>query len=273
MTKAGDRTSCAPCPDEDQEEAMARERASRQDERRDTDSASWWVVGGYAACKSLADCVLAALLLLALSPLLLALILAVRLTSRGGVIYRQERVGLGGRPFVMYKIRTMEDGCERISGVCWSPVDDRRVTPIGRVLRRTHLDELPQLWNILRGEMSLVGPRPERPEIVCTLEQKIPHYRQRLAVRPGLTGLAQIRLPPDSDLDDVRRKLAYDLYYVYRYDLLLDLKLLACTAFFLGGIPFALTRSCFRVPDQVEVKGAFASIAGEFHTLAQVHTA
>ncbi|WP_165066824.1 sugar transferase [Paludisphaera rhizosphaerae] len=252
---------------------MAREATRRLNVRWDSEPVSSDIVESYTTSKSLADRILAALILLTLSPLVLIIMLAVKLTSRGGAIYRQERVGLGGGLFVMYKIRTMVYDCERSSGICWSSVGDPRATPLGRLLRRTHLDELPQLWNIVRGEMSLVGPRPERPEIVCELEQKIPHYRQRLDVLPGLTGLAQILLPPDSDVDDVRRKLTYDLYYVYHCNLWLDLRILACTACFLGGIPFALTRSLFRVPDQLEVEGAFASMSTELDAHTQVRTA
>ena len=110
----------------------------------------------------------------------------------------------------------MYHDCERLTGARWSTPGDNRVTWIGKILRATHIDELPQLFNILRGEMSLVGPRPERPEIVVGLELAIPCYRDRLQVRPGVTGLAQVQLPPDTDLESVRRKVAYDLYYIER---------------------------------------------------------
>ena len=113
---------------------------------------------------------------------------------RGPVIYSQTRLGQCGRPFTIYKIRTMLPNCEATTGPRWSTADGPRITPVGQFLRRAHLDELPQLWNILRGEMSLVGPRPERPEFVTQLEQAIPCYRERLAVRPGVTGMAQIQL-------------------------------------------------------------------------------
>ena len=153
------------------------------------------------------DRVFAAVLLVPAAPVMLVVMGLVRLTSPGPMIYRQTRLGRGGRPFTMYKIRTMIHDCERLTGARWLTPGDCRVTPIGRFLRATHLDELPQLWNILRGEMSLVGPRPERPEIVPQLERVLPAYRERLRVRPGVTGLAQVQLAPDTDLESVRRKL------------------------------------------------------------------
>jgi lipopolysaccharide/colanic/teichoic acid biosynthesis glycosyltransferase len=162
----------------------------------------------------------------------------VKLTSRGPAFYSQFRLGLNGRPFRIYKIRTMRQDAERHSGACWSTRGDPRVTLLGRFLRKTHLDELPQLWNVLRGDMSLVGPRPERPEFVPTLERAIPGYRDRLLVRPGVTGLAQVRLEADTDLDSVRRKLLYDLEYVRTVSLWLDVRLVICTAFHMAGVPY-----------------------------------
>src|SRR5207249_2271789 len=153
----------------------------------------------------------------------------VKLTSPGPILYSQTRLGRHGRSYTIYKIRSMSHNCEKQSGPRWSTAGDSRVTPIGRLLRRTHVDELPQLWNVLRGEMSLIGPRPERPEFVPQLERALPQYRQRLLVRPGVTGLAQVQLPPDSDLASVRRKLAYDLYYVHGCNFCLDVQLLLAT--------------------------------------------
>src|SRR5438552_3957175 len=169
------------------------------------------------------DWTLSLALLILAAPLVLLAALAVKLTSRGPIFYSQTRLGRGGQPYTIYKIRTMLHNCESKSGACWSTAGDPRITLVGRFLRRTHVDELPQLWNVLRGEMSLVGPRPERPEFVTTLEVVIPHYRARLAVRPGITGLGQVQLPADTDLTSVRRKLAYDLYYVRQLSLWLDL--------------------------------------------------
>jgi lipopolysaccharide/colanic/teichoic acid biosynthesis glycosyltransferase len=182
--------------------------------------------GGYAGCKAALDFTAALALFVLSAPLLLVLALLVRLTSRGPAFYTQIRVGRHGRPFKIYKLRTMTHACERQTGPRWSPPGDSRVTPFGRFLRKTHLDELPQLLNVLKGDMSLVGPRPERPEFFPALEQEIPRYRERLQVRPGVTGLAQVQLPPDTDLDSVRRKLAYDLYYIRHLGPWLDLRII-----------------------------------------------
>jgi lipopolysaccharide/colanic/teichoic acid biosynthesis glycosyltransferase len=192
--------------------------------------------------------------LLVAAPLMGLAILAVRLTSRGPAVYTQTRLGRYGRPFVMFKIRSMTHDCERRSGVQWSVRGDARVTWVGRILRKTHIDELPQLVNIVRGEMSLVGPRPERPEIVQTLEQVLRTYRGRLSVRPGLTGLAQVQLPPDTDLESVRRKLRYDLHYVAVGSLSLDLRLLVSTAFHIVRLPFAVSRWLLWLPGEPEVE-------------------
>ena len=212
------------------------------------------VVGGlkdfswYASCKATGDFVAAIMLFVLTAPLMVLSMILVKLTSRGPVIYSQTRLGRDGRPFTIYKIRTMLHNSEATTGPRWSTADDPRITPVGRFLRRTHLDELPQLWNVLRGEMSLVGPRPERPEFVTQLERAMPRYRDRLAVRPGVTGLAQVQLPPDTDLNSVRRKLVCDLYYIERLSFWLDLRILVCTAFGFLGIPYAVSRKLFRVP-------------------------
>lgn len=170
----------------------------------------------------------AALLLPAL-PLIGLLVVLVRLTSRGPGVFRQTRVGRNGRVFVMYKLRTMSLDAEAGTGPVWAQQVDPRVTRLGRVLRRLHLDEFPQLFNVVKGEMALVGPRPERPEFVARLARELPDYLDRLAVRPGITGLAQINLPPDSTLDDVRRKLVLDLEYVARGSLLFDVRIFLAT--------------------------------------------
>ena len=181
--------------------------------------------------------ILGGLLLIPALPVIGVLVLWVRLTSQGPGIFRQTRVGLHGRPFVMYKLRTMRVDAEARSGPVWALTDDPRVTPLGRILRRLHLDEFPQLFNVLKGEMALIGPRPERPEFVQKLAREIPGYLDRLSVRPGITGLAQINLPPDTDLDSVRNKLALDLEYVERGCLLLDLRIFAATCFRLLALP------------------------------------
>jgi hypothetical protein len=165
------------------------------------------------------------------------------------VIYTQERVGLAGAIFTIYKIRTMYLGSEQHCGPKWAVPGDSRITPVGRILRWSHLDELPQFVNILRGEMSLVGPRPERPEFVDALDRVLPGYRRRLAVRPGLTGLAQVKQPPDVDVFSVRRKLTYDLFYVDCYDPWLDLRVLAATALKCLGVPFVWIGCLLQLPD------------------------
>ncbi len=191
----------------------------------------------YEVVKAACDRVAALVLLVLTAPMMLAIMALVRLTSSGPALYSQVRLGKGGRPFRIWKMRTMTHDCERHSGICWATRGDPRVTPLGRVLRATHLDELPQLWNILRGDMSLIGPRPERPEFATKLEKVIPHYRDRLLVRPGVTGLAQVQLPPDCDVDGVRRKVACDLAYIRHLSFGLDLRIMALTVFHVFGLP------------------------------------
>jgi exopolysaccharide biosynthesis polyprenyl glycosylphosphotransferase len=160
-----------------------------------------------------------------LAVLLPFLALAIRLESPGGVFYRQERLGRNGKPFWVYKLRSMVPDAEK-GGAQWAQENDPRITRVGRFLRKTRLDELPQVWNVLRGEMSLIGPRPERPEFVAQLQEQIPYYRSRLSVRPGLTGWAQVRYRYGNSVEDARMKLEYDLYYIKHQSLLLDLSIL-----------------------------------------------
>jgi lipopolysaccharide/colanic/teichoic acid biosynthesis glycosyltransferase len=192
----------------------------------------------YESIKPLLDSVAAAVLLMISVPILILAMLLVRLTSKGSAIYAQRRVGLNGRTFTIYKIRTMFHDSERATGAVWSLPGDPRVTPIGRFLRWSHIDELPQLVNILRGEMSLVGPRPERPELISQIEKALPDYRRRLTVLPGLTGLAQVQQAPDTNLASVYRKLSFDLCYVKRMSFWLDLRVLLGTVLKCLGIPF-----------------------------------
>ena len=180
--------------------------------------------------------VVAAVLLIPGLPLIGLLVVLVRLTSRGPGIYRQARVGKDRRLFMMNKIRTMRIDAEDGTGAVWTRTGDPRVTRLGRLLRKLHLDELPQLFNVLRGEMSLIGPRPERPEFVAVLAESIPHYLDRLQVRPGITGLAQINLDPDTDLESVRCKLVLDLEYIHRAGFFLDVRMLLCTSLRLVGL-------------------------------------
>src|SRR6266851_1714510 len=147
-------------------------------------------------------------------PIMGLVALSVKLTSRGPILYRQDRVGKSGVPFVVYKFRSMQVDAEAATGAVWASIDDPRVTGLGKFLRMVRLDELPQLFNVLRGEMSLVGPRPERPEFVKTLSEQIPYYRQRHCVKPGITGWAQINHKYGDTLEDTVTKLEYDLYYI-----------------------------------------------------------
>jgi lipopolysaccharide/colanic/teichoic acid biosynthesis glycosyltransferase len=186
--------------------------------------------------KAAADYALAAGLLVAALPLAAACVLLVRLTSPGPAIYTQTRVGRGGRVFTLYKIRTMRHDCEKQTGPRWSPPNDPRITTVGRVLRKLHLDELPQLWNVIRGDMSLIGPRPERPEIVTRLRESVPGYDRRHSVKPGITGYAQIHLPPDTCLRSVKNKLVYDLFYIRNRSPLLELYILLATGMKLFGL-------------------------------------
>ena len=204
--------------------------------------AGWWQSSDWI------DLVLATLFIVVAAPIIAVCAGLIRITSRGPAFYSQTRLGRLGRPFRIHKLRTMTHNCEKTSGARWATRNDPRITPIGKVLRLTHLDELPQLWNVLRGDMSLVGPRPERPEFIPMLEKTIPHYRERMLVRPGVTGLAQVYLPPDTDIPSVRKKLQYDLCYLRTMGLWLDLRLMAATPLQALGIPCRLVRRILLLP-------------------------
>lgn len=184
---------------------------------------------GGAAIKRAVDLCAAAGGLAVLAPLLVVLAALIKLESKGPAIYRQRRLGLDCQPFRMLKFRSMADQAEQETGPVWATPNDPRCTRLGRLLRPLHLDELPQLVNVLRGEMSLVGPRPERPELAEDLLATMPVYRKRLSVKPGVTGWAQVNQGYDRALDDVRRKLEYDLFYVKRCGPLLDAGILLRT--------------------------------------------
>ena len=194
--------------------------------------------------------VVSSIVLVALSPLLLLIAIAVRITSPGPIFYRQTRIGLdrrktrigteapiydrracnlGGQPFSILKFRSMTANAEAQSGIVWAQKHDSRVTPLGRILRKLRLDELPQLLNVLRGEMNIVGPRPERPSIFARLRQDIREYELRQRAKPGITGLAQISQSYDSCVDDVRVKVRYDLEYLRQQSLLEDLRIILLT--------------------------------------------
>jgi lipopolysaccharide/colanic/teichoic acid biosynthesis glycosyltransferase len=223
---------------------------------------------GSMTWKFMLDITIAIVLMVLTAPLVIVAMLLVRLTSKGWPIYSQERLGLDGRIFTIYKIRTMYNDCERLSGPRWSTPGDPRVTLIGRFLRSTHIDELPQLFNIMRGEMSLVGPRPERPMIAKQLERALPAYGQRLSVRPGVTGLAQVQLAPDTDLKSVRRKLACDLYYIDRATLWLDIRLIAATALGILRVPVAFTTHLLNIPGPEIESRIFGDPSGEIDTFS-----
>ena len=198
-----------------------------------------------ALCRAV-NLAIALVALIALSPIILLIAIAVKLTSRGSVFYSQVRVGmdrrdesislderrvcdLGGKPFTMHKFRTMHLNAEPDGRAVWAARRDPRVTLVGRVLRRTRLDELPQLINVIRGQMNIVGPRPERPTLFADLRADIPLYRMRQRVKPGITGWAQINQCYDACVDDVRRKVQYDLEYLRRQSLMEDLRIMSMT--------------------------------------------
>ncbi len=178
--------------------------------------------------KRAADFFVAALLLLLTSPFLLLAAVLVWLQDRGPVMYVQKRSGWLGQPFFVYKLRTM-NVVSATEPARWTEISDQRITPIGRWLRRVRLDELPQLWNVLNGSMSLIGPRPERPEHEHELELRIPHYRKRHWMRPGLSGWAQVNAPYAASVEDSELKLSYDLYYLKHFSTWLDLLILMKT--------------------------------------------
>lgn len=191
--------------------------------------------------------VLAAIAVILIAPLLIAIAIAIKLTSRGPIFYMQPRVGvdrrarrtalpydkrgrdLGGAIFTIYKFRTMSLDAERLSGAVWATKQDPRVTPVGRFLRSCRLDELPQLFNVIKGDMNIVGPRPERPGIFARLRQDISEYSLRQRAKPGITGWAQINQRYDACLDDVRQKVRYDLEYLERQSLTEDLRIMVKT--------------------------------------------
>ena len=192
-----------------------------------------------------------AVLLAAAAPVIFFLMGLVRFTSRGPALYRQRRVGKNGREFTMLKLRTMYVNAEQFSGPVWCTKDDARVTPLGTLLRHLHLDELPQLWNVACGDMDLIGPRPERPEFVDYLIKLVPDYGLRHLVRPGITGLAQINLPPDETVECVHRKVVLDLEYIQTAGLATDLRILGCTVLRLCGVRHGRAVRFFRLERHV----------------------
>jgi sugar transferase (PEP-CTERM system associated) len=180
--------------------------------------------------KRLLDIALAGIGLLLASPLMAAAAIAIRLDSPGAILYRQQRVGQHGRLFNLFKFRSMRHDAEAKTGAVWASEGDPRITRVGRFLRKSRLDEVLQLWNVLRGDMSIVGPRPERPEFVESLIKEIPFYRQRHTVKPGLSGWAQVSYSYAGSVDGTMEKLQYDLFYIKNLSLPLDLYIMFCTA-------------------------------------------
>jgi len=181
------------------------------------------------ALKNAFDRTVAIVLMIATAPVLLVSMALVKLTSRGPALYSQKRVGQFGRVFVIWKVRSMYHNCEKLTGPRWCTPGDPRVTPVGRALRALHIDELPQLVNVVRGQMSLIGPRPERPEIAAKLAGLVEEYDARHVVLPGISGNAQVHLPPDTNVNDVRDKLVLDREYVEKFTLGYDVKMLVLT--------------------------------------------
>ncbi len=172
------------------------------------------------------DIVMSTVALIVLSPLCLLVALLIKLTSKGPIFYKQIRVGHQGEIFEMFKFRTMKVDAEKDSGPVWARANDNRVTLIGKFLRKAHIDEIPQFINVIRGEMSIIGPRPERPAFVEKFKEVIPEYEKRLQVKPGITGLAQVWHRYDETLEDVKKKIKYDLLYIKKICLWTDIRIL-----------------------------------------------
>ncbi len=180
----------------------------------------------YAITKRIFDLVVAVLALIVLIPICVLLAILIKLTSPGTVLFNQVRVGKDGRIFNMYKFRTMKVDAEKETGPVWAAANDKRLIPVGEFLRKAHLDEIPQFINVIKGEMSIIGPRPERPIFVDKFSTLIGDYEKRLAVKPGITGLAQVWHKYDETMEDVRKKVKYDLLYIRKLCLWTDLRIL-----------------------------------------------
>lgn len=181
--------------------------------------------------KRVIDVVISFLILILTIPLDIIIALAVKLDSKGPVFFKQDRIGMNGKVFKMIKFRSMYEDAEKYTGPTWSQKDDPRVTRVGKILRKIRLDEIPQMFNVLKGEMSLVGPRPERPFFVEKLSEEIAYYNRRHKVRPGITGWAQVKHKYDENIEDVKVKLRYDLFYIENMSLRMDFKILTRTIF------------------------------------------
>lgn len=183
------------------------------------------------SAKRVVDIVASILILVVTAPLWIFVGIAIKLNSPGPLVYSQERVGKNGKLFRMHKFRSMYQDAEARSGPVWATQNDPRITSVGRFLRKTRLDEIPQFMDVLRGDMSLVGPRPERPHFVEKLSKEVPLYKRRLAVKPGITGWAQIKQGYDTSIEDVKSKVRYDLFYIENMSFRMDLKILIMTVY------------------------------------------
>ena len=213
--------------------------------------------GWYSLFKPALDYIIAIGLIPPISLGILIGWIATKVSSAGPGFYFQTRCGLNMIGFRIVKVRSMTFNCESTTGIQWSQKGDSRVTKVGTLLRQCHVDEFPQLFNVLRGEMSLVGPRPERPEVIQAkgLTERIPGYQLRMSVKPGVTGLAQVQLPPDSDLRSVRHKIVYDLYYIANRTLWLDVRIMSATILKAVGMkPHWLRRICFLPSPEIVAK-------------------
>ena len=183
-----------------------------------------------AMAKRIFDVVASGTLLLFSLPIMVFAALAIKMESRGPIFYRQERVGLNGETFMLLKFRSMRTDAEKDGVPRWADLNDSRVTRVGSFIRQTRIDEIPQIFNVLKGEMSFIGPRPERPFFVDELRQVIPYYFERHRVKPGISGWAQLNYPYGASVEDAKEKFQYDLYYIKNYSLFLDLIVLVQTA-------------------------------------------
>ena len=218
----------------------------------------------YGMVKPSVDFLMAVVLLVPILPIIALAWCAVKLSSRGSGFYVQTRTGRAGSPYRIIKIRSMHHGVEEATGgPRWSHTGDARIFGLGKLLRRVHLDELPQLINVLRGEMSLVGPRPERPEVIASkgLCDEVPGYDVRMLAKPGITGFAQVQLPADSDILSVRRKVYYDLYYILNQSLWFDIRICAATLCKTAGVGPKWLRRLFFLPSPGDVAEQFLALA------------
>lgn len=193
----------------------------------------------YEFTKRTVDIIGSLIAFIVLAPLSLAVALFIKIVSKGPVFFKQTRLGQYGRPFEVYKFRTMKVDAEKHTGPVWAKLNDNRLIPGGSFLRKAHIDEIPQFINVLKGDMSIIGPRPERPYFVAQLKNRVRGYEKRLLIKPGITGLAQVRHRPDETIDDVRIKIKYDLFYLKKKSIFVDLYIIFQTlgVILTGGVP------------------------------------